>query len=212
MFGLKTPTDLNGSLYLISTLGGTPKRLVSDIDSAPAFSPDGRRVAFLRSRSPSPTESQLIVADADGANPAALLTVQLPEYVAGIFFGGPAWSPDGATIVTAVGRRAAQGAEVRARLVQVSVATRDVATLSDPGWMLAAQAAWMPDGRSLLVIARAPDQLNAQIWSVSFPDGEARRVTTSLNDHRIVSLTSDGRHSSRWPASRRPACHRGPAG
>ena len=28
---------------------------------------------------------------------------------------------------------------------------------------------WAPDGKSLLVVARAPDQSGSQIWSVSYP-------------------------------------------
>jgi Tol biopolymer transport system component len=76
--------------------------------------------------------------------------------------------------------------------VQVSVDTGSVSTLADPGWMQAAQSLFMPDGKSLLVIARAPDQSATQIWSVAVPRGEARRVTSDLNDHRVLSLTRDG--------------------
>ena len=193
VYGLKSNDDPEGALYSISMLGGSPKRLVGNIDSAPTYSPDGRRMAYLRLRHPSLDQTSLMVAGADGSNPTTLMSVRLPEYVAGIFFGGPAWSPDGKIIVTSLGRRGSAGSDVRATLIQVSVETGAVSTLADPGWLVAAQAAWMPDGKSLLVIARAPDQLAAQIWSVSYPDGEARRVTSDLNDHRIVSLTRDGR-------------------
>ena len=193
VYGLKSNDDPEGALYSISMLGGSPKRLVGNIDSAPTYSPDGSRMAYLRLRHPSLDQTSLMVAGADGSNPTALMSARLPEYVAGIFFGGPAWSPDGKTIVTSLGRRGSAGSDVRATLIQVSVETGAVSTLADPGWLVAAQAAWMPDGKSLLVIARTPDQLAAQIWSVSYPDGESRRVTSDLNDHRIVSLTRDGR-------------------
>ena len=193
VYGLKSDADPEGALYSISMLGGSPKRLIGNIDSPPTYSPDGRRMAYLRLRHPSLDQTSLMVAGADGSNPTALVSVRLPEYVAGIFFGGPAWSPDGKTIVTALGRRGSAGSEVRATLIQVSVETGAVSTLADPGWLVAAQAAWLPDGKSLLVIARAPDQLAAQIWSVSYPEGMARRVTSDLHDHRIVSLTRDGR-------------------
>jgi len=193
VFGQKSPTDPLGALYSISTLGGTPKRLVTDIDSSPSYSPDGRRMAFLRQRHPTDQETALMVAGADGSDPKALASFELPEFVAGIFYGAPAWSPDGSVIVTAVARAGREGAESRARLVSVSIEDGEVTTVADPGWVTAAQAGWLPDGRSLLVIARAPDQFNAQIWSVSYPAGEARRVTADLNDHRIISLTKDGR-------------------
>jgi Tol biopolymer transport system component len=120
------------------------------------------------------------------------MSTKLPESIAGIFFGGPSWSPDGKVIATAVRRRESSGTE-GARLIQVAVDTGAVTTLSDPGWLTAAQCGWLPDGKSLLVIARAPDQIGSQIWAVSYPGGEARRVTSGLNEHRIISLTRDGR-------------------
>ena len=190
VYGLKSDAEPEGALYAISMLGGSPKRLVGNIDSPPTYSPDGRRMAYLRLRHPSLDQTSLMVAGADGSNPTALMSVRLPEYVAGIFFGGPAWSPDGKVIVTSLGRRGSAGSEVRATLIQVSVETGAVSTLADPGWLVAAQAAWLPDGKSLLVIARAPDQLAAQIRAVSYPEGKARRVTSDLNGGPAVRVTS----------------------
>lgn len=157
------------------------------------FSPDGRRIAFVRLRHPTAEETSLVVADADGSNPKALASFRFPEFVAGIFYGGPSWSPDGRHIATAIGVRGGAGAESRSRLGLVAVEDGKVTTLADPGWGVAAQCGWLPDGRSLLVIARGSDQPNTQVWSVSFPSGEARKVTNDLNDRRIISLTADGR-------------------
>jgi len=189
---VKSDAEPSGALYLISALGGTPRRLIGNIDSAPSFSPDGRRMTFLRQFAPAQDESALIVCDADGSNERILAAVKLPEYMAGIFFGGPSWSPDGKSIVTSVGRRGSAGADAKARLVQVQVETGAMATLADPGWLVAAQSHWMPDGKAVLVIARGADQAATQIWSVSVPGGEARRITSDLSDHRVLSLTRDG--------------------
>ena len=193
IFGQKSASDTNGGLFSISTLGGTPKRLLSDLDSQVSFSPDGQRFAYTRLRHPTPEETSLMIASADGSNPTVLASFRLPEYIAGIFFGAPAWSPDGNSIVTAVARLGKPGAETRSKLVRVAVPGGAVTTLADPGWAVAAQAAWLPDGRSLLAIARSADQDQTQIWSVSYPEGKVAPVTADLNDHRIVSLTRDGR-------------------
>ncbi len=193
IFGQKSPSDNNGGLFSISTLGGTPKRLLSDMDSQVSFSPDGQRFAYTRLRHPTPEETSLMIASADGSNPTVLASFKLPEYVAGIFFGAPAWSPDGKAIVTAVARFGKPGAETRAKLVRVAVEGGAVTTLADPGWTAAAQAACLPDGKSLVAIARTGDQDQTQIWSVSYPEGKVAPVTADLNDHRIVSLTKDGR-------------------
>jgi len=193
VFGLKSQDDSAGALFSISTLGGAQRRLVTGIDSGPAFSADGERLAFVRSGYPSAEESALMVAAADGAGPKALAVYRLPEFVAPIFFPGPAWSPDGSRIVTAVGRLGSTTADARTRLDSVSVADGSRSIASDPGWPFAAQAQFLPEKRGLLVVARASHQPNNQIWYVRSPGGEASPVTNDLNDHRIISLSADGR-------------------
>ena len=42
----------NRDLWRVPLLGGTPRRIVPDIWSAPGWSPDGRRMAFLRTKGP----------------------------------------------------------------------------------------------------------------------------------------------------------------
>ncbi len=193
IFGQKSAADPNGGLFSISTLGGSARRLLSDMDSQVSFSPDGLRFAYTRLRHPTPSQTSLMIASADGSNPTVLASFKEPEYVAGIFYGAPAWSPDGTKIVTAVGRLGKPGAETRARLVSVAVEGGAVATLADPGWLWAAQAAWLSDGKSLLVIARSAEQDQRQVWSVTYPEGKAAPITSDLGDRRIVSLTRDGR-------------------
>jgi Tol biopolymer transport system component len=192
VFGLKTPDDSAGSLYAISTLGGTQRRLLSGIDSSPAFSSDGKWVTYLRTGFPSAEESAVMVAAADGSNAKPLAVFRLPEYVAPVFFAGATWSPDGSRIVTAVSRLGSATADAHARLASVAVADGSVSLLSDPGWPQAAQAGYLPDGRGVLVIARAPHQPIPQIWHVTSPGGEATSVTNDLEDHRIISLSKDG--------------------
>lgn len=71
--------------------GGAGKVLSSTrFEASPAYSPDGKRIAFTSNRG---GVRQIWVADADGTNPVAL--TNFTEGVA----GSPKWSPDGQTIV-----------------------------------------------------------------------------------------------------------------
>jgi len=42
------PNYLYASLYQVPALGGTPRKLLFDIDTGVGFSPDGRKIAFIR--------------------------------------------------------------------------------------------------------------------------------------------------------------------
>jgi eukaryotic-like serine/threonine-protein kinase len=67
--------------------GGGPRSLIAStrVDTNPAYSPDGRRIAFSSARSGS---MQTWVCDADGSN-----ALQLTNFARGT--GTPRWSPDG---------------------------------------------------------------------------------------------------------------------
>ena len=192
VFGLRSQEDSAGAFFSISTLGGAQRRLVTGIDSGPAFSADGTWMAFVRSGYPSAEESALMVAGADGSDPRALAVYRLPERVAPIFFTGPTWSPDGSRLVTAVGRLGSATADARTRLDSVSVADGSRSIAADPGWLYGAQAQFLPEKRGLLVVARASHQPNNQIWHVRSPGGDASPVTNDLNEYRIISLSADG--------------------
>src|SRR5438105_5945229 len=76
----------------VPVLGGPTKILIRDIDTAATFSPDGKKLAFVRG-DPSRAEASLIIANADGTEERKLVTHQIDDF----FFtttGTPAWSPD----------------------------------------------------------------------------------------------------------------------
>src|SRR3974390_3412929 len=80
-----------GILYQIPVLGGTPQKLIEDVDSAVTFSPDGKQMAFVRN-SAAEANSKLIIANADGSNENVLAKLPIPGYY------DPDWSPDGKSI------------------------------------------------------------------------------------------------------------------
>ena len=78
--------DGNPEIYTINTNGTNLTRLTNDpaVDDEPAWSPDGRRIAFVRNR-------EIYVMNADGSN-------VVRTFSAG-FAQSPSWSPDGTKIV-----------------------------------------------------------------------------------------------------------------
>ncbi|MEU8125397.1 serine hydrolase [Spirillospora sp. NPDC049024] len=142
-------------LWVVGTDDGTPRRLTSgSSDTAPAWSPEGRRLAFLRG-------GQLAVLDTGGGEPEQVTDLPLGA--------GPAcWSPDGRRLAFtapvdptggAPGPMVSDGPDyqadgvgmfgpVRTQVHVLDLDTGEVRQLTD-GPHGAGAVAWSPDGTTL---------------------------------------------------------------
>ncbi|MEJ2086058.1 MAG: protein kinase, partial [Acidobacteriota bacterium] len=189
-YATKSETSPGGSMRRISTLGGNSQAVGNhNVDSQIAVSPDGSRLAWYQSRYPESHQSSLIVADSDGSNGRALVTITRPEYLAPLFFTGPSWSPDGQKL--AVTLRSETGG--MHRLAVYGAETGELEWTASSTWLWATQTAWLPEGDGILLIASSTRAENPQIFLVPFPTGEPRQITNDLLDYRLLSLTRDGR-------------------
>jgi eukaryotic-like serine/threonine-protein kinase len=85
------------SLYRIATVGGDERKIVDDAGDAD-WSPDGKRIVFLRSlRSGNQSAMEIDAVAADGSGVQTL--IRLP----GTLLAGPRWSPDGRSIAVSSG-------------------------------------------------------------------------------------------------------------
>jgi eukaryotic-like serine/threonine-protein kinase len=175
-----------GYLYVIPVLGGQERQLAKDVDSAVTFSPDGTQFAYIRG-----TGNQIVevhVANQDGSGNRVLAGI--PAILPSTDFG-PAWSPDGKTIVVSVLHRIKQ--ENKLLLIAIRVADGQMWDLYGGAGSLGLPA-WMPDGKSLVLSMAADDPVSSgkELWSVSFPGGEPKRLTNGLTDYGPrVELTKD---------------------
>ena len=179
-----------GALYRVPVLGGNPVKLLDDVDSAVTFSPEGKRIAFVR-LAPLEGESFIFTANADGNQPQKLATRKLPDY----FFqdDGLAWSPDGMLIACAAGSSGNNGPYMN--LVAVNTTSGQEVLLTQKHWRSTGQIAWHKNGKGVVAIARELDSPLAsnQLWFFPFPSGEPRKITNDLNVYSGVNLSQDSR-------------------
>ena len=144
-----------GTLYV----SGTPIGRGTE----PAWSPDGRRIAFVRG-------GELHVVAADGRGDRRLTR-------GGAAASSPAWSPDGRTIAFAAGRD----------ILTVRVADGKLTNLthSRKPWLGNYTPAFSPTGK-LIAFARNTDAFNSDIFLMTTRGTIVRRLTHSIGtDSRL---------------------------
>ncbi len=171
-------------LFRVPVLGGPIVKVLHDI-APPTFSPDGTRLAFMKTFD---EETRLMVANADGTNEEVLVTRRDPDYL-NMFWYAPAWSLDGKRIAVPVNQSDENGRYET--VMAVDIETRAERKLTDMRWQQVGQPRWLADG--LVVTASETSTGPKQLWDISLPDGSASRITSDLNDYQNLSLTSDGK-------------------
>jgi dipeptidyl aminopeptidase/acylaminoacyl peptidase/CubicO group peptidase (beta-lactamase class C family) len=191
-------------LWLAGTDGGTPRRLTSGPDdTAPAWSPEGTRLTFLRS-------GQITVLDAGGGEPEQVTDLPLGA-------GAPHWSPDGRRLAFTAPVDPAGGArgpmvsdgldyqadgqgmfgQVRTQVHVLTLADRELRQLTD-GRHSAGAPAWSPDGTTLAFTRRegADSDLHhhtpVHLLAVDDPHARPRALAFADGVASTVGWTADG--------------------
>jgi eukaryotic-like serine/threonine-protein kinase len=172
-------------LHRIPILGGAPQKLLTGVDSAVSFSPDGRQLAFVR-EDQTTGESALMIGDADGAGERKIAVAKSPD---NFTVDGPSWSPDGKLIAIA---KMIPAPNFHFRLLTFQVADGVEQPIGETKWAWLMRVAWLKDGVRLAAVGRVKSgATNNQIWLVTYPTGESHRITNDLNSYRNLNLTSD---------------------
>jgi Tol biopolymer transport system component/serine/threonine protein kinase len=192
---------LTKTLYQVPVLGGTPQKVLFDVDAPVAFSPDGSRFAFVR-YTPEKGESELLTCSADGSGEKRVAVRKVPQPFE--VLSRLAWSADGKSIVLA-GSSSPQGST----LIEVAVDGGYEKRLTAREWAYVFDPVWLADGTGLVFGAQDPGSQSDQLWLLTYPGGEARRITNDLNSYKGVSLSADSKtisavqyeeHSTLWVA------------
>ncbi|MFZ3262860.1 MAG: hypothetical protein WA172_02575 [Terriglobales bacterium] len=176
------------SIYRTPVLGGTPTKVVNDVDSTVAFSPDGTRMAYFRANDPETGKRRLLSAKLDGSDEKALFIqplTYLPRWLA--------WSPDGKRIAYPDDPHGAFGA-----LSLFDVESGEIKTLTFADKEITALQ-WSTGGDGLFVTYRqkGPDLGRIQIGFVSLSDGrvsdgEVRPISHDTNTYSTLTLSANG--------------------
>ncbi len=178
-----------GSYYQIPSLGGSPRLIVSGVQSNVALSFDGNKIAYIGIL-PAEEKPALVVAGVGEKPepPHALL-----RNVDARTIDDLAWSPDGQTLALLESHPDPSG--LNSSLFTVSAAGGELQPLSAKRWRhTVGGLAWLPDGSGLLFNAQERTGAFAQVWYMSFPAGTARQLTSDVIRHiDSLSVTGDGK-------------------
>ncbi|HEY4642062.1 MAG TPA: winged helix-turn-helix domain-containing protein [Thermoanaerobaculia bacterium] len=174
-----------GTLYRIPLLGGTPQRVLQEsVGSRVELSPDGSQIAYVHWIDGLRTALKIVNADGSGERQLATL-----EYDDGFAVDGPAWSPDGKTILAAT--RSYNGSRPFARVVAIDLAGGGQRTFLGGRWNWIGQMSWLADGSGVVLTAwnSNSEVMSDQVWLMSYPSGETRRISNDINGYLGVGVS-----------------------
>jgi len=173
-------------LFMMPVLGGEARKIATDVDCAPAFSPDGKQLVFARGV-PQQGKTDILSINPDGSGERVVGSVKS--------FNPPptvSWSPDGKYVALIVQQFVDKEVAWAVELLDpVTGTVKDFYRDKDGANALV----WMADGSGMLLQAVDRKQNTSQIYFLSYPDAKRQRFTNDLSLYSgcCLNVTSDGK-------------------
>jgi dipeptidyl aminopeptidase/acylaminoacyl peptidase len=206
------------NIWLVEVAGGSPRQLTRGPkrDTAPRWSPDGTRLAFISEREPK-KKAQLYVMPVSGGEPLRLTDLKNGA-------SSPAWSPDGSRLAflsKTGGWEEPESEEEKAKSKPAQVITTLKYKYNGEGFVqdrhphvfvisaeggeprqvtdgdyADSEPTWSPDGQSIAFVSarhagRDEDNVS-DVWLVSAAGGEPRQLTDSAGPVDSPEFSPDG--------------------
>lgn len=154
-------------LYRIPVFGGAPEKISDEIRRTFTFSPDGKRIAFVRNRAVD--EPAVVIAAADGSEHTS---VGIPPTKLGFAVHSAAWSPDGSAIMVAAATN--ENGSVY-EVFEISLTDGSIRQVTSGNFTEIDTLTWIPNGSGLVAVS------GGALWHVAYPSGKSERLINDLS-------------------------------
>ena len=178
--GNPSETAKRPALYRMPLFGGAPRKVLDDLEVFGALSPDDRRILLRRFKASGGIDV-LSVSAIDGSDERMIASSNLAsDYM------GSEWSPDGSKLLFI---RMEQRADGNYWSLMEMPAEGGVSRLIlAPAQRRISFAVWADQGRGIVMSATDPVTRIPQLYYVSYPATETRRITNDLAGYTTVCV------------------------
>ena len=179
-FQAQAPGQLGAAWVIPAPLGGAPRRALPTGSSGMQWSPDGKRIAYVKTGGS--LGDALMIADADAQNEVVLVKREGARHVHWI-----RWDPTGTSVYFNRGFRNfnTEPTEIFRADISGGRIERVVSTVR--------RAAFPFPHEQGLFYAANPDGVDLSLWWKDLSSGRDYRLTTGVGEYSSPSLSADGR-------------------
>jgi Tol biopolymer transport system component/DNA-binding winged helix-turn-helix (wHTH) protein len=173
-----------GILYKMPVFGGAAEKIPNNFEGM-SFAPDGKRIAFFRNDEKR-KKKILLSAEVAGENEREIAVLPGDNNSG---WHSISWSPDSSKIALAESVKVDD-----TELFTVDEADGSVKQLTPQAWRRLQAISWLPDASGMIAVGIERNSILAQLWFISFPNGEVRHLIPDLNEYGY--MTSVAKDSS----------------